>query len=111
LIEEFRARLAGQPHIWIESAASPLHENTPFYAVTEMMREAWRSSGDQTGDAPAELERTLQLAGLKVAEAMPLIAEMLDLPVPETYPPLALASEQKRKRLLAALAGWALGLA
>ena len=46
---------------------------------------------------------------MKLVEAVPLIAEMLNLPIPEKYPPLMFAPDQKRKRLLAALAGWVFG--
>jgi predicted ATPase len=52
----------------------------------------------------------MERAGLKVAEAVPLIAEMLSLPIPDKYPPLMFAPEQKRKRLLANLAGWVLNV-
>jgi hypothetical protein len=106
LVEEFSTRLAGEPHLWIESGASPLEQNTPFYAATEMLRDARWSSVDRS-DLFVELERALRLAGLKISEALPLIAEMLDLPIPKSYPPLLMAPEQKRKRLLGALTEWA----
>ena len=111
LVEEFRSRLASEPHVWMESGASPLEQNTPFYAAAEMLRSALRWSDDRSGGPLAELERALQLAGLKVREALPLIAEMLDLPIPQSYQPLTLTPEQKRRRLLGALAQCALSLA
>jgi len=111
LIEEFRRRLVGQPHIWIESGASPLHENTPFYAVTEMIRNGQRPSGTQSGNPLTAVKRALELAGLKIAEALPLIADILELPVLERYPPAALTAEEKRKSLLRVLVEWAFGLA
>jgi predicted ATPase len=40
-----------------------------------------------------------------------LIAELLQLPASERYPASTLTSEQKRRRLLAALSGWVLGAA
>jgi predicted ATPase len=49
--------------------------------------------------------------GLKPDEALPLIAPLLNLPVPAKYPPLSLSPEQQRRRLLASLVGWALGAA
>jgi hypothetical protein len=56
------------------------------------------------------LERALASAGLNVEEAVPLVAELLQLPVGERYPPLKLAAEQKRRRLFAVLMGRAFGL-
>ena len=77
-----------------------------------MLREllAWR------GDEPAEeqfaqLEARLELARLKPAEALPLIAPLLNLPLPAKYPPSPLSPEQQRRRLLATLVEWALGVA
>jgi len=54
------------PHSRIEAAAGAFFQNTPFYPVTEMLKQAlaWR------GDEPAEqqltqLESALEMAGLK----------------------------------------------
>jgi predicted ATPase len=55
------------------------------------------------------VERALASAGLSVGETAPLIAELLQLPASERYPASTLTSEQKRRRLLAALSGWVLG--
>jgi predicted ATPase len=50
------------------------------------------------------------LAGLKPAEAIPLIAPLLNLPIP-AYPPSALPPEQQRRRSLATLVEWLLSAA
>jgi hypothetical protein len=57
------------------------------------------------------LESELAHAGLKPADAIPLIAPLLDLPLPAAYPPSSLAPEQQRRRLLATLVQWVLGAA
>jgi predicted ATPase len=57
------------------------------------------------------LERVLASAGLKVDEAVPLIAELLQIPVGERYPALTMVPEQKRRRLFAVLMGWVFGAA
>jgi predicted ATPase len=112
LVQRFHEQIAGAPHTWIEAAAGPFFQNTPFYPVAEMLKQAlaWR------GDEPAEqqltqLESTLELAGLKPAEAVPLLAPLLNLPLPAKYPPSALSPEQQRRRLLAMLVELALGIA
>ena len=77
-----------------------------------MLREllAWR--GDESAEEQlAQLETRLELAGLKPAEALPLIAPLLNLPMPAKYPPSSLSPEQQRRRLLATLVEWALGAA
>jgi len=110
LIEEFRARIKPDPHLWIECAGEQFFENTPFHAVTQMLNQGLGWRGDESKEERLlQIERSLELSGMKLGETVPLIAEMLNLPVPEKYPPLMLAPDQKRKRLLAALAGWVFG--
>ena len=112
LVQRFHEQIAGTPHTWVEAAAGAFFQNTPFYAVTEMLREllAWR--GDESAEEQlAQLEARLELAGLKPAEALPLIAPLLNLPIPAKYPPSPLSPEQQRRRLLATLVEWALGAA
>jgi tetratricopeptide (TPR) repeat protein len=53
----------------------------------------------------------LELAGLKPAEAIPLLAPLLNLALSPKYPPSTLSPEQQRRRLLAALVELALGFA
>ncbi|MGZ6241990.1 MAG: AAA family ATPase, partial [Candidatus Binataceae bacterium] len=75
-----------------------------------MIREflAWR--GDASGEERlAQLETRLELAGLKSAQALPLIAPLLNLPLSAKYPPSPLSPEQQRRRLLATLVEWVLG--
>ena len=112
LVQRFHEQIAGTPHTWVEAVAGAFYQNTPFYAVTEMLREfvAWR--GDESAEEQlTQLESALELAGLKPAEALPLIAPLLNLPIPPRYPPSPLSPEQRRRRLLATLVEWALGAA
>ena len=106
LIEEFRARIKPDPHLWIECAGEQFFENTPFHAVTQMLNQGLGWRGDESKEERViQLERSLELSGMKLGEAVPLIAEMLNLPIPEKYPPLMFAPDQKRKRLLADAGG------
>jgi hypothetical protein len=59
----------------------------------------------------AQVQSGLALAGLTPAEAIPLIAPLLNLPVPARYLPSPLSPEQQRRRLLATLVEWVLGAA
>jgi class 3 adenylate cyclase/tetratricopeptide (TPR) repeat protein len=111
LVEEFRAQIREEKHLWIECAGEPFSQSTPFHAVAEMLKQGLGWRGDETPvERVAQLERRLEGAGLKLGEAVPLIAELLGLPIPEQYPALMFAPQQKRKRLLANLAGWVLNL-
>ncbi len=110
LVQRFHEQIAGTPHTWVEAGAGAFFQNTPFYPVTEMLRQF-------LGDAPAARTNSrnssprLTLTGLKPAEAIPLIAPLLNLPLPAEYPPSTLSPEQQRRRLLATLVEWVLGSA
>ncbi len=109
LVQRFREQITGTPHTWVEAGAGAFFQNTPFYPVTEMLRQ-------MLGEIPAEnqleqLATRLTAAGLKPADALPLIAPILNLLLPPEYPPSTLAPEQQRRRLLATLVEWVLGSA
>jgi class 3 adenylate cyclase/tetratricopeptide (TPR) repeat protein len=112
LVAEFHERIRGTPHIWMESAGEQFFENTPFHAIIEMLSQWLELQGGVNADERLErLEQALASARLKPNEAVPLIADLLQLPVGGRYPVLTLTSEQKRRRLLATLAGWVFGAA
>jgi class 3 adenylate cyclase/predicted ATPase len=113
LMREFRERLRDEPHTWIECAAGPFSQNVPYHAVTEMLVQAFAWTGNEPAEERiAALEGALGGAGLVVAEAAPLVAEIANLDVAGRYPDAApVPDEQRRRRTLEALAGWALGVA
>jgi len=112
LLQHFSGQLAGIPHMRADCAAASLHKNTPFYGVEDMLHQALHLTAEQKPEEHLSvLEASLELAGLKLDEAVPLIAPLVGLPVPAKYPRLELEPEQRRKRLLGTITGWALGIA
>ena len=102
LLQRFRAEIGSDSHTWLECATAPFYQNTPFYAVEELLRQSlhW----DQRF---AALEASLAAAGTSSGGAAPIIppARPLDLANPKAA---GLTPEQERKRLLANLVGWTL---
>jgi class 3 adenylate cyclase/tetratricopeptide (TPR) repeat protein len=112
MVAEFHDRIRDTPHIWMESAGEQFFENTPFHAVSQMLSRWLELQGGASREEQFErLERALESADLNVDETAPLIGELLQLPVGERYQQSKLAREEKRRRLLSALAGWAFGAA
>ena len=112
LVQRFHDLIAGKPHTWIEAAAGAFFQNTPFYPVGEMLKQALGWRGDESEEEQfSQLESSLLLAGLKPAEALPLISPLLNLPLPAKYPPSSFSPEQQHRRLLATLVELALGAA
>src|SRR6202042_1116138 len=104
LIEEFHARLAETPHTWVEWSASQLLQNTPLHPIAEWGRQRFGL------DAPAEqrladLEDTLGLTGLDPAEHAPLLAPLVDIPLPPDRATNLPPEELRRKQLAARAAG------
>jgi class 3 adenylate cyclase/tetratricopeptide (TPR) repeat protein len=112
LVQCFREQIADMPHTWVEAAAEPFFENTPFHPVADIIRTllAWRDD-EAEEERLARLEQVLESAGLKRADALPLIAPLLNLPTQAKYPPPSLSPEQQRRRLLATLVEWVLSVA
>jgi class 3 adenylate cyclase/tetratricopeptide (TPR) repeat protein len=128
LLQRFHELIQDAPHPWLEAAAAPFFQSTPFYPIAELLHQLValhsyqnplpRSSprgrvreGVQPETQFAQLESVLLLAGLKPAEAIPLIAPLLNLPASAKYPPAPIPPEQQRRRLLAMLVEWVLGAA
>jgi len=131
LVQKFHQQIAGIPHTWIEAAAAPFYQNTPFYPVADLLRQlVWEQSldrldeylrelqnhagmsGKQRGDQQLDqLQAGLVSAGLTPAEALPLIAPLLHLPLSAQYAPSSLSPEQQRRHLLATLIEWLMGAA
>jgi class 3 adenylate cyclase len=182
LLQRFHELIPNAPHVWLEAAAAPFFQHTPFHAIAELLRQlvgqaslpandvgqpfqavsltGWKAgptaarattqspiaqnrdsapspyplpsvtltsplpqlSGRGTGTSGrgadptpeeqlAQLESALVLVGLKPAEAIPLIAPMLNLPLTAQYSPSPLPPEQQRRRLLATLVQWVIGTA
>jgi predicted ATPase/class 3 adenylate cyclase len=147
LLQRFHEQLTAQPN-WLEAAAAPFFQNTPFYSVAELLHQlvgqaslpvddaraaratAQRVVAQNTAPSPyplpqlsgrgadlipedqfAHLESALVLAGVKPAEAIALLAPLLNLPAAAKYPPPPIPPEQQRRRLLAMLVEWVLGAA
>ena len=107
LIEEFRARLAETPHTWVEWASSQLLQNTPLHPIAEWGRVRFGGAEVSGEKRLAELEAALGSVGLDAAEYAPLLAPVIDAPLPSDRVP-KLSPEELRSRQLAALVAWLL---
>ena len=110
LIEEFHLRLRDTPHSWAEWSCSQLLQNTPLHPVTEWGRQRFGSTEVPAEQRLADLENTLTLIKLDAAENAPLLAPLLDIPLPQERS-LTFAPEELRHRQLAALTNWAIASA
>jgi hypothetical protein len=105
LIEEFHSQLRDTPHTWVEWSCSQLLQNTPLHPIAEWGRQRFGGADVPVERRLADLENTLTLIKLDPAENVPLLAPLLDIPLPrECVVPLA--PEELRRRQFAALTSW-----
>jgi predicted ATPase len=103
LIEEFHARLRERPHTWVEWSCSQLLQNTPLHPVAEWGRLRFGGLDVPAEQRLTDLESSLSQVKLDLAQNVPLLAPLLDIPLSagSTLPP-----EELRRRQLTALTNW-----
>jgi class 3 adenylate cyclase/predicted ATPase len=109
LTEEFQSRLAGVPHTWGEFVCSQLLQNTPFHPVVESVKRRLEEQEPTPEGRLAALVAWHRAVGLDPAQSVPLVAPLLELPVPAEYPPPTAVPDERRRRLMATLANWVMG--
>ena len=113
LVQRFREQIAGTPHTWVEAAAGAFFQNTPFYAVTEMLREflAWRATSQRKSSSRNSGPR---LSAGRTQACRSTAADCAALESADTDRSIRrhrFQPEQQRRRLLATLVEWSLGAA
>ena len=105
LIEEFHARLREVPHTWVEWSCSQLLQYTPLHPISEWGRQRFGGADVPAEQRIADLESSIAQVKLDPAENVPLLAPLLDIPLPQERTP-TLTPEELRRRQLAALTAW-----
>ncbi|HLJ64315.1 MAG TPA: AAA family ATPase, partial [Stellaceae bacterium] len=105
LVEEFGARLRDTPHTWVEWSSSQLLQNTPLHPIIDWARSRFGGTEVPAERRLADLESALRQINLEPSEYVPLLASLLDMPLPPELLP-GLAPEELRRRQLAALIAW-----
>ncbi|HKN29590.1 MAG TPA: AAA family ATPase [Roseiarcus sp.] len=105
LIEEFHARLRETPHSWAEWSSSQLLQNTPLHPIADWGRQRFGGADVALERRLADLETSLAQVKLDPTEYVPLLAPLVDIPLPPERAS-ALAPEELRRRQMAALLAW-----
>ena len=105
LIKEFQVRLVDTPHTWVEWSSSQLLQNTPLHPVADWGRQRFGGADMPADRRLADLEATLQHNKLDPAEYAPLLAPLVDIPLPPDRA-ANITPEELRRRQMAALLAW-----
>ncbi len=100
LVQALKEQVRPDAHTLLECQGSPYHRHTAFWPLTELLPRVFQCQQDEP--TAAKLFRIAQVSEqvrLPVEQAVPLLATLLALPLPEDgYRPLALTPERWRQK-------------
>ena len=104
LVQVLTEQVAAEPRAWLTPCqCSPYHQHTALYPMIELLeRVALRFEREDSRKA-TEAEETGRFVvqyGLPLAEAVPLCAALLSLPLPADYAPVTVSPEQQKQQTL-----------
>jgi class 3 adenylate cyclase/predicted ATPase len=112
IVQALRERLAGQPYTLLSHYCSPYHTASALYPITGLLERAAGFARDDPPKARLDKLETLLARGTEgLAEAVPLIADVLGIAAEERYPSPNLSPERKARRTLEVLIEQVEGLA
>jgi len=112
LAETALERLGDDPHIRLRRFCSPHHQDSALFPTSSQLERAAGFRRDDTGQQRLEkLEALLAEANVDLSEAVPLIADLLSVPIGSRYPPLRLTPQKRKEKTLGALLAQIEGLA
>jgi TOMM system kinase/cyclase fusion protein len=106
LVLVLKEQVATEPHAWLTPCqCSPYYQNTALYPMIELLeRVALRFEREESPEQKLrKLEGFLVQYGLPLAEAVPLFAALLSLPLGADFAPLTFSPEQQKQQTLHAL--------
>src|SRR5712691_147335 len=106
LLQVLKEHVAAASQAWLTPCqCSPYYQNTALYPLIELLeRVALRFDREESLQHKlSKLEGLLVQYGLPLAEAVPLFAVLLSLPLGADYAPLNLSPQQQKQKILQAL--------
>src|SRR5262244_380875 len=98
--------MATEPQAWLTPCqCSPYHQNTALYPMIDLLeRVVLRFDREESPEQKLrKLEGHLVQYGFPLAEAVPLYASLLSIPLTADYAPLSMSPEQQKQKTMHAL--------
>ena len=106
------ARLSGEPHTRLRYFCSPHHQDSALYpSITQLERVAGFRREDTAEQRLDKLEAVLAHGTNDLSEVVPLLADLLSIPIGDRYPPLNLTPQKRKEKTLHAQLAQVEGLA
>jgi predicted ATPase len=106
LVQVLKEHVAAEPQTWLTPCqCSPYHQHTALYPMIDLLERVVLcfERAESPQQKLSKLEGFLVQYGLPLAEAVPLFAALLSLPLTAGYPPLTMSPEQQKQQTLQAL--------
>jgi class 3 adenylate cyclase/predicted ATPase len=103
LVQVLTEQVATEPQAWLTPCqCSPYHQHTAFYPIIDLLeRVVLRLEREESPEQKLrKVEGFVVQYGLPLAEAVPLFAALLSLPLPADYTPLIMSPEQQKQQTL-----------
>ena len=112
LAETVVERLSDDPHTRLRRFCSPHHQDSALFPTISQLERAAEFRRDDTDQQRLDkLEALFVEASADLSEAVPLIADLLSVPVGNRYPPLSLTPQKRKEKTLGVLLAQLEGLA
>jgi DNA-binding winged helix-turn-helix (wHTH) protein/class 3 adenylate cyclase len=109
LVQALKEQSTTTAHTRFEWRCSPYHQHSPWYPVIAHLHRWLQWRQEQTPEERLHtLETALAATGLEIPDAVPLLAALLSLPLPASYPPLTLTPQRQKQQTLECLLTWLL---
>ena len=106
LVQVLKEQVATEPQAWLTPCqCSPYYQNTALYPLIDLLeRVVLRFDREESPQQKlSKLEGHLVQYGFPLAEAVPLYASLLSIPLTADYAPLPMSPEQQKQKTLQAL--------
>jgi predicted ATPase len=105
-------RISAEPHARLRYFCSPHHQDSALYpSIAQLERAAGFHRDDTPEQRLEKLEAVLAQGTNDLSQAVPLLADLLSVPIGDRYPPLNLTPQKRRERTLHAQLAQVEGLA
>jgi TOMM system kinase/cyclase fusion protein len=107
LVQVLKDTVAPASHTRIEWQGVPYYQHSALHPVIDYLHRRLAGFPDEPPSAQLRtLEALVTASGLGLCEAVPLLATLLALPLPPSYPPLTLTPRQQRQHTFDTLLAW-----
>jgi class 3 adenylate cyclase/tetratricopeptide (TPR) repeat protein len=105
-------RISAEPYTRLRYFCSPHHQDSALYpSITQLERAAGFRREDTSEQRLAKLEVVLSQGTNDLSEVVPLLADLLSIPIGDRYPPLNLTPRKRKEKTLHAQLAQVEGLA